>query len=330
LEHLGATLVFLIDWNKARKSLRQLVSKEAAGEILDWAAVHEVGHRGFLEVGGVALIVDLLGSVSKATGSFYPSLKGAVGEDGAVEFLRQALRLSSEALKSGRSAQAVRDLLRVELLARLASVSDRILDLALDHAALVLDLGNLVRAALLEAQKRAGTYAERGGKWESKADRLVASIRDLAGTGNERAWRAIASAADDAADAFEEALFRLRFLPDHISTELRTSLSRLAEDAVTAVNEYVRLLTAARHIHRGAPREDLQAFFDLLERQHEMEHATDAAEREVFTILMRDGPEAKVLQVATAVAEALEKAGDALLKTSRLVADQALGGWIAT
>lgn len=329
LEHLGATLVFLIDWNKARKSLRQLLSKDAASELLDWAAEHEVGHRGFLEVGGDALIVDLLGSVSKATGSFYPSLKGAVGEDGALEFLRQALQLSSDALRSGRSAQAVRDLLRVELLARLASVSDRILDLALDHAALALDLGNLVRAALFETQRRADSYAERGSEWEIKADHIVASIRDLAGTGNERAWRAIASAADDAADAFEEALFRLKFLPDQISTDLRDSLSRLAEDAVTAVKEYVRLLTSTRHIHRGAPREDLRSFFDLLERQHDMEHATDAAEREVFTILMRDSADAKVLTVATSVSEALEKAGDALLKTSRLVADHALGGWIA-
>ena len=66
LEHLGATLVFLIDWNKARKCLRHFVSKEATSEILEWAAEHEVGHRAFLEVGGDALIADLLGSVSES------------------------------------------------------------------------------------------------------------------------------------------------------------------------------------------------------------------------------------------------------------------------
>jgi uncharacterized protein Yka (UPF0111/DUF47 family) len=329
LEHLGATLVFLIDWNKARKSLRQLVSKSVANELLDWAAEHEIGHRGFLEVGGDALISDLLGSVSKATGSFYTSLKGAMGDDGALEFLRNAMRLSSEGLKAGRSAQSVRDLLRMELLTRLASVSDRILDLALDHSALVLDLGNLVRSALFEGQQQAISYAERGRDWESKADHIVAGIRDLAGTGNETAWRGIASSADDAADAFEEALFRLQFLPDQISRDLRNALSRLAEHAITAVKEYVRLIIAMRHIHRGAPSEDLRAFVDLLERQHEMEHATDEAEREVFTILMRSETETKTLMVATTVAEALEKVGDALLRTSRLVADHALGDWLA-
>lgn len=329
LEHLGASLVFLIDWNKARKCLRQLVAKEAATELLDWAAEHEVGHRAFLEVGGDALITDLLGSVSKATGSFYASLKGAIGEDGAIEFLRDVLRISSEALRSGRSGQAVRDLLRIELLGRLASVSDRILDLALDHAALVLDLGNLVREAMFEARPQAVGHARRGRDWEIRADRIVATIRDLAGTGNERTWRTIASSADDIADAFEEALFRLQFLPEQIPAQLHDSLNRLAELAVTAAKEYVRLLIAARHIHRGAPREDLQAFFDLLERQHDMEHATDEAERQVFTILMGISPEAKLLIVANSVAEVLEKAGDALLRTSRLVADHALGEWLA-
>lgn len=275
------------------------------------------------------MIADLLGAVSKATGSFYASLKGAIGEDGAEEFLREAMRISSEALRAGRSGQAVRDLLRIELLGRLASVSDRILDLALDHAALVLDLGNLAREAIFEAGPQAVAHALRGQDWESRADRVVANIRDLAGTGNEKAWRRIASSADDIADAFEEALFRLQFLPEQISGELHESLSRLAEHAVTAVKEYVRLLVAARHIHRGVPREDLQAFFDLLDRQHDMEHATDQAERQVFTVLMNGTLEARLLIVATSIAEALEKAGDALLRTSRLVADHALGEWLA-
>ena len=52
LEALGASLVFLIDWNKARKVLREWVSNADAIRILEWAARHRVGHRGFLELGG--------------------------------------------------------------------------------------------------------------------------------------------------------------------------------------------------------------------------------------------------------------------------------------
>jgi hypothetical protein len=51
LTAIGASLVFLIDWNKARKLLRSYVGNEEALRILDWAARHRVGHRAFLELG---------------------------------------------------------------------------------------------------------------------------------------------------------------------------------------------------------------------------------------------------------------------------------------
>ncbi len=56
LTALGAALVFLIDWNKARKLLRDWVAKEDAVRILDWAARQRSGHRAFLELGGNELI----------------------------------------------------------------------------------------------------------------------------------------------------------------------------------------------------------------------------------------------------------------------------------
>ena len=56
LEAIGASLVFLIDWNKARKVLRDWVSKGDAVQILDRAARHRFGHRGFLELGGGELV----------------------------------------------------------------------------------------------------------------------------------------------------------------------------------------------------------------------------------------------------------------------------------
>ena len=329
LERLGANLVFLIDWNRARKSLCRLVSKSSAVAILNWAADHEVGHRGYLEVGGDALIADLLETVSKATGGFFTSLQSAVGEDGAVEFLREALRIASEGLRAGRSAMAVRDLLRAELLARVASIADRILDIALDHAALMLDLGNLVRGALLDGHAAADKAAGRAQAWEALADRQVTRIRDLCGNGNERAWRTIASGADDAADSLEETAFRLQFLPADIPAEIRDGLLRLAEHAVASVKEYVRLLCALRNVHRGAPRQDMRNFLDFVEKLHDQEHATDEAERDVFTSLMRANIDAKVLNVVTAIADGLEETGDALLHAGRLVSDHAVGEWFA-
>jgi hypothetical protein len=60
LERLGSRLVFLIDWNKARKRLGLLVPNETAVAVLGWAAAHDVGHRGFLKLGGERLIYDAL------------------------------------------------------------------------------------------------------------------------------------------------------------------------------------------------------------------------------------------------------------------------------
>ena len=330
LERLGASLVFLIDWNKARKSLRRLVSKSSAVAILDWAADHELGHRGYLEVGGDAVIGDLLEIASKATGGYYTSLQGALGEEGAAEFLREALRLSSESLRAGRTALAVRDLLRAELLAHVASISERIVDIALDHAALTLDLGNLVRGALLDGHAATEAVAARAKNWEALADRQVTRIRDLCGSGSERAWRDIASGADDAADDFEETAFRLQFLPDDVPADVRDGLLRLAEYTVDAVKDYVRLLCALRNVHRGAPRQDMRNFLELVERLHDREHATDEAERDVFCCLMRADVDAKTLNVVTTIADGLEEAADALLHAGRLISDHALGEWFAT
>jgi len=55
LEAIGAALVFLIDWNKARKQLRLFVAKEDAIAVLRWAARASLGHRAFLEHGGARL-----------------------------------------------------------------------------------------------------------------------------------------------------------------------------------------------------------------------------------------------------------------------------------
>ncbi len=52
LDFLGSRLVFLIDWNHARKQLRQFLRGPDRIVLLSWAAEAGIGHRGFLELGG--------------------------------------------------------------------------------------------------------------------------------------------------------------------------------------------------------------------------------------------------------------------------------------
>jgi hypothetical protein len=107
LAALGASLVFLIDWNKARKLLRSWVAKEDAVRILDWAARQRVGHRSFLELGGNELLGAAVRNAAPNRIGFGERLDQALGRAAAVDFLKAALRVSTQALL-GRQISAAR------------------------------------------------------------------------------------------------------------------------------------------------------------------------------------------------------------------------------
>ena len=60
LAFLGSRIVFLIDWNRARKRLREFLRKGDAVRLLRWAAGNNVGHRGFLKLGGERLLYEAI------------------------------------------------------------------------------------------------------------------------------------------------------------------------------------------------------------------------------------------------------------------------------
>lgn len=105
----GAALVFLIDWNKARKVLRLWVSNGDSIRILDWAARKEVGHRAFLEFGGGELVASAVRHATPTRIGFGERLDNALGREAAIDFLKTVLRISTEALLEGRSVRLVRD-----------------------------------------------------------------------------------------------------------------------------------------------------------------------------------------------------------------------------
>ncbi|HEY5309744.1 MAG TPA: phosphate transport regulator, partial [Casimicrobiaceae bacterium] len=56
LDGIGSRIVFLIDWNRARKRLQAFVAKEEAIAVLAEAARLDIGHRAWLQVGGESVI----------------------------------------------------------------------------------------------------------------------------------------------------------------------------------------------------------------------------------------------------------------------------------
>ena len=84
LEHLGSRLVFIIDWNRARKRLRRLVGRRAAIELLRWAAEQGYGHMAFLRAGADGLVYDALEFAGGRAARPGESLQDVLGRGGGA------------------------------------------------------------------------------------------------------------------------------------------------------------------------------------------------------------------------------------------------------
>ncbi|WP_374376281.1 hypothetical protein [Dongia sp.] len=330
LSAIGAALVFLIDWNKARKRLRNFMSKAAALELLGWAADQRIGHRGFLKLGGENLIFAALEGAGKNLGIGRP-LDQVLGDADTQSFMRNVFRTCTEALMAQRSAEFVAQQIRADLMARMQTASDQVLVFALDHAALLHDLVDLIQAAIMRIESITPedrlTYRRRAKAWESDADRLVNQVRTLvARNGAEPVWRSVLVHADDAADALEEVMFTISLLPPHMRLTAQRPIVELVRQLVSGVEDYVRALSLSIHLHRGAAREDVRDLLTLVDCLRDMEHATDAVAREALESLVKSPLDARGLLLEHEIAANLEAVGDSLMHAGLTLSDHVLEG----
>jgi uncharacterized protein Yka (UPF0111/DUF47 family) len=327
LDHLGSRLVFLIDWNRARKRLRLFVPRKAAVDLLKWAADGNIGHMAWLKAGGEQLIFDAM-SFAYA-GQLKPGdrLDALLGENRAVQFLRFNLKQALDGLTQGRPASLVADEIRTELASHVRSTEDALLDTALEHAGLIVELADTVRAALEAAQagrqQEVTAMAERAKDWETAADRELNSARGTVAEGDSFILQ-LMSAADDIADDLEEAVFHITLSPNAHATSI-TALGKLVDPVANASRELVKALAASRHARRGVPREDMDDFLQAVHAIRAMEHASDLAEREVKRTLASDPrPFTEVFGIVEA-ARNLEQAADGLMHVALLLRDHVMG-----
>ena len=151
LEHLGSRLVFIIDWNRARKRLRRLVGRRVAIRLLRWAAEHEYGHIAFLRAGADGLVYDALEFAGGRVARAGESLEEVLGADAAEAYLRSVLRICSEGLLAGKMVSLVQDEVRAELTGYLRSARQEIHELALRHAELCVEIAEAARDGLEQA-----------------------------------------------------------------------------------------------------------------------------------------------------------------------------------
>jgi hypothetical protein len=244
LEAVGASLVFLIDWNKARKVLRERVPNGDAARILHWAARHRVGHRGFLELGGADLVASAVHHAASSRIGFGERLDNALGENGAIDFLKTVLRVSTEALLHGSSVRLVRDRIEAALVAHLERVDAGLLTIVIRQAGLARDIAADLADAMTKRRAHrscdAIALSKRAQLIEEKADRIVVEARsEIARFDVNRRIEWLANEIEDAIDELEQAAFIASLVPPELPQALLDSLTELCAAAVTGAEAAV-------------------------------------------------------------------------------------------
>jgi uncharacterized protein Yka (UPF0111/DUF47 family) len=285
----------------------------------------------FLKVGGEQLVYDALDLAGQGQFRFGTPLSEMLGEREAVEYLRFVLRSCAQGLLRGEPESFVQDAVRAELLNHFRTSRQRLFDIAVEHAAYVVEIASGVRDAVLSGRPAdaAGGLernAHRAKEWETRADELVNRARAAVHHSDSgEFFRGLLEAADDIADELEEAAFHLTLLPAvPASGGLFGPLRPLAELAVQSAQEYLKALETARHVRRGGVREDMQDFLEAIHRIIALERRSDDAERQVERALATTASDFRSLHIFAETAKNLEQAADALMRCGLHVRDHVL------
>lgn len=331
LEGIGEHVVFLIDWNRARKQLQAFVDKGDAIAILTDAAALKVGHRAWLQAGGECLIFAAMQAAGDGAFRIGDRLQEVIGVADTRAFLLAVLRLSCDALRRDQPAALVADETRMLLALHVRQRSSEF-DLLADHAAYCHTLAQAVSDALAHgaerSRKEAGELAARSKAWERKADHLVMQAREHAE--RHQRWRPVVrliEQSDDVADALEEAAFLIGLIAEHHhegwNDDVRKPLARLATTVLQATQDQVRALAIARTIGSGSDAGDNDEFLRATWRVLQAERQCDALLRDSRRIILGTLRDAPTLMLTNDLACALELASDRLLAAAYALRDLA-------
>ena len=328
LEALGASLVFLIDWNKARKVLRTLVSKTDAVEILDWAARHRFGHRGFLELGGGEFLAAAVRHAASSRIGFGEQLDGVLGRSAAVDFLKTVLRIAAESLLKGSSVRLARDRIEADFVRHLQRVDTTLLAIVIRQAGLAHEIGAAI--AKFFAERRHGGRADGAGladnarRIEEKADRIAVEARgEIARLDADRNIARLVNEMENAIDELEQAAFIASLVPEHFTAELFDPLHELCAAVVSGTEAAAIGIAAAVEVPEGH-RIDSEDALAAVGRLIDAEHKADAAERKVTAKVLTGEFDLKTTLSGIELAAALERATDRLAAVGHALREHVL------
>jgi len=331
LEYLGSRIVFLIDWNRARKRIRQFLPGDDAIAVLKWAADHDVGHLGFLTVGGERLIFDALELAARMPLKYGEPLHRILGREKTMEFLSWILKITTTGLLTGQSHALIRDEIKAELLRTFRSAHQDLIDVCADHASYTVEVATALAASLQavatgDGNEAVEAHATRAKEWESEADQLVSTVRSLS--------RRVESAgfyvqlmvhSDDALDYLEEACFYASIGTGQLTSPgILSALSALSAIALDQSREFVKALYAAQGIQRGGSAGLMQDFLGAVDQVITLEHSGDDALRRAEQAIFRESSDYRELRLAFELARTTEESTNSLMKAAFLVRDELL------
>ncbi len=329
LSFLASRIVFLIDWNRARKRLGIFVKKEDVFSILKWAADNDLGHMGFLKMGGEQLIFDAIKKTAKSPLHFGDKFEDVLSREKAIEFLKFVLQTCAEGLIEGKSEFLIRDEVRVELAKNFRSIDESLLNIAANHASLVVEISTIVRDGLVQIESDDQEFitrnAERVKVWEKNADALLNNIRVILKRSNASiVFENFVSNADDAADSMEETLFLLTLVSkEEIIGDFYEPLLDLAELAVHSSMEYLKAIENVKIIDKWSTREEIDDFLETIDKIITLEHQADDVTRKVNAAIMNESNNFKQLHILSEISKNIEEGTDSLTKSAVILRDYA-------
>ena len=320
LEMAASRIVFVIDWNRARKRLQAFVRKPVAVQILEQLARENMGHMAWLLAGADRLVYEAMQAVNGEAFRVGDRLDQVLGEAAARDYLLALMRAASVKLREQQPLALIADEARM-LLARAVRQRTFEFDLLAEHAAYCHALAQALAEGLLnpEGLEARTALLLRAKTWERQADHLLTEARRRAE--RQSRWLPmldLLDRMDDVADVIEEAIFQLGLLAQPVMPplpqEVRRSLCDLAEATLAALQDQIRAIEMARHLDEGVAQVEGEEFLQALWRILRAERVCDECLRQARTqivLLLHDRPAA--MQLATELAATTESATDHLL-----------------
>ncbi|MFZ6688485.1 DUF47 family protein [Undibacterium sp. SXout11W] len=322
LEAAASRIVFVIDWNRARKRLRHFVNKNQAYLILQRAAKEEWGHMAWLLAGGEQLVFNAMQAVDTEAFRIGDRLDEVLGESVATTFLLELMRMCSSILRQQQPVALVADEARM-LLARALQQRTFGFDLLAEHAAychtLAMALCDVLENGQYTEVTQINDVVSRAKTWERQADHQLMDARQRAERHGQ--WLPLVDLlerSDDVADALEEAIFiysmtliePLKGLP----SEVKQALLLLANTTLAAIQDLIKAIEIARHINVLGEPIDSDLFLQALWRMLRAERVCDDLSRQArMTIVRSLQSSAAAYSLASDLANVIEKASDHLL-----------------